>query len=732
VTSQEVTTLILATESALYLLLCFAALRRSGPGKRDGRALVLYTALSCLWVVEQLAWHVGWLNSLGTNVFVLVRVASYGLVLLALLFLYLTRTFLRLPGAGWPWVCLGLAWIAALILLDSSVVALPTVLELPGGWSLGRVGLTFGLTVAGWATLLIAALVLTLRTLRHSQLPLHRNRMTYWLAAWASTLAGDLLFFAGYEVIGGDVRLLGTVVAIYVVLTHRLPDVRTTARRTLSYLIITLLTIAIYTAGFTAAQYFFQDVPGYSPLWAGAAVALVLAVLFDPLLRLIHRLVDRLIGGARYDPSRMVSEYSLRISNIVSLTRLASVAIEVINDALKIQSGMMFTIHHEREQGRGDVYRLRGIKGADGIEPPPGALSAVSPATHHLRDERHPLLQYDIDLHPDFREMAESERAWLSALGVDVYIPIHAQGSWIGLLALGSKLSGDRYFDQDLALLNTLADQTAVALENARLVDDLIEINNDLEEAYATLEQANRRLQEMDRLKSAFIGVITHELRSPFANIAFSLQLFQRYGLENLTPEQREQFEQLLSNLKQAKAMVDNLVSFATFLAKQGELDLAEVDFRQVIQDTLLPLRPLIESKSFHLRVLVPDALPPVHADRDRLADAVHHLVHNAIKFTPAGGEIWLRCQATDAALLFEVKDTGIGIPADKLPTLWEEFAQVADPLRRGVEGLGLGLALVKYIVNAHGGRVWAESQEGAGSKFGFEIPLAGPGSQNG
>jgi two-component system sensor histidine kinase GlrK len=352
--------------------------------------------------------------------------------------------------------------------------------------------------------------------------------------------------------------------------------------------------------------------------------------------------------------------------------------------------------------------------------------------THRLRDERRPLLQYDIDLHPDFRGMAEEERAWLSGLGVDVYIPIHSQGSWIGLLVLGSKLSGDRYFDQDLALLSTLADQTAVALENARLVDDLIEINSDLEEAYATLEQANRRLQEMDRLKSAFIGVITHELRSPFANIAFSLQLFQRYGLENLTAEQREQFEQLLSSLKQAKTMVDNLVSFATFLAKQGELDLAEVDFGHLLQDTLLPLRPLIEAKAFTLRLFVPETLPLVRADRDRLADAVHHLVHNAIKFTPPGGEIWLRCQASEGALLFEVKDTGVGIPADKLPTLWEEFAQVADPLQRGVEGLGLGLALVKYIVNAHGGKVWAESQEGTGSKFGFEIPQAGPGSKNG
>jgi signal transduction histidine kinase len=305
-------------------------------------------------------------------------------------------------------------------------------------------------------------------------------------------------------------------------------------------------------------------------------------------------------------------------------------------------------------------------------------------------------------------------------------VPVLSQGSWIGLLALGSKTSSDPYFDEDLALLGTLADQTAVALENCRLVSDLIEINHDLEQAYAELARANRQLQEMDQLKSAFIGVVTHELRSPLANVAFSLQLFQQHGVENLTAGQKEQLEQLGANLQQARVMIDNLVTFATFLSKQGELNLREVDFRRTLDRALLPLRPLAEARSLHLHSEVPPDLPLLRADGERLSDAVHHLVHNAIKFTGPGGEICARCQATDGALRFEVKDTGMGIPRDRLPKLWEEFAQMADPMQRGVEGLGLGLALVKYVVTAHGGTVWAESQEGLGSTFGFEIPLPG------
>jgi signal transduction histidine kinase len=122
--------------------------------------------------------------------------------------------------------------------------------------------------------------------------------------------------------------------------------------------------------------------------------------------------------------------------------------------------------------------------------------------------------------------------------------------------------------------------------------------------------------------------------------------------------------------------------------------------------------------------------MPSLQGDPERLSEAVHHLAQNAIKFTGADGDVWVRCWATSDAAHFEVKDTGVGVPADKLPTLWEGFSQMADPLRRGVEGMGLGLALVKYIVNAHGGQVWVHSEEGVGSTFGFQVPLGGPEDQ--
>ena len=170
--------------------------------------------------------------------------------------------------------------------------------------------------------------------------------------------------------------------------------------------------------------------------------------------------------------------------------------------------------------------------------------------------------------------------------------------------------------------------------------------------------------------------------------------------------------------------MIDNLVTFATFLSKQGELNLKSLNLYLVIRECLKPFKSLAETKNLTIYTDISDVLPSIQGDEERLSDAIYHLVHNAIKFGEKDGSVWIRCRAVGNIIHFEVQDNGKGIPEDQLPTLWEGFAQMADPLLRGAEGLGLGLTLVKYVITAHGGEVWAKSKEGVGSAFGFNIPI--------
>jgi len=711
---MSVELLLAFTTSLGFLLLAGAALRRRGFREPGGRWLIFYalfaSLLQLIWIGEQVGWIALPLNT------ALARLPLYGQVALALLFLGLSRTFLRLDNRWWGWVTLtiGALWLATLIALDATQAQLP---RLPTG--IGRPQLLFGGSILGWAALIGGSVWLTSRTYGGTVAPLHRNRLKYWVPVSALMVAGGALRAAGQTQPGVGLELAGITLAAYVILTHRPPDVRQIIRWMISSLLNTLIAIAVYAAGFAAAYYLFPRAPGYTPVLVGTGLAVVIILLLNPTLRWVQEHLNRRIVGLGYDAGRIVREYGLSISNILNLEQLAALVVGLVRKAMGSRYGALFLVDRQTDADSHSYYHLRRISVGD-QEPLTSRLNATSPVAVYLSQERHPLTQYDLDLLPRFRDAAPAERAWLTNLNMDVYVPIYTKGEWIGLMALGPKKSGDRYFDADLDLLITLADQTAIALANARLVSDL-------QQAHLSLEATHHQLQELDKLKSAFLGVVTHELRSPFTNIVFSLQLLERHGLDGLNAEQREQVAQLSEGVKSARAMVDNLVAFATFLSKQGELKLGEVNFKDVIEAARAPLQFQAERKGLALHATITHDLPLIVGDRERLIEAVHHLIQNAVKFTGEGGHVTIECFTSPGTLTLEVQDTGVGIPEDRLLGLWDSFTQMADPMQRGVEGLGLGLALVKYVVKAHGGEVWARSQVGAGSAFGFRLLVGGP-----
>jgi len=409
---------------------------------------------------------------------------------------------------------------------------------------------------------------------------------------------------------------------------------------------------------------------------------------------------------------RMV-KISQTITSTLDLRQVPRIIVEAARELTKTEAASILLL----DKKTGELYfeTATGVKEDEVkhfIVPLTGSIAGWV-LTHN-----EPLIIRNVQDDPRFYRLVDEREGFVTRSLMAA--PLNFRGETIGVIEVLNRWAEEDFTDQDLQTLMAMATQAAIAIENARLFDDLVQ-------AYAALDKANRQLQEMDKLKSAFIGVITHELRSPFANIAFSLQLLERHGLEHLSPELREPLEQIVHGVKSAGTMVDNLVTVAAFLSKKGELRLTQLNFGEMVQDAVAPLKVLAEANGIALHITMPDNLPSAYGDRERLSDAVYHLVHNAIKFTQAGGRVWVRGSATADAIRFEVQDTGVGVPADKLPTLWEGFTQMADPLRRGVEGLGLGLALVKYVVSAHDGEVWAQSEEGVGSTFGFQVPLSGP-----
>jgi signal transduction histidine kinase len=234
----------------------------------------------------------------------------------------------------------------------------------------------------------------------------------------------------------------------------------------------------------------------------------------------------------------------------------------------------------------------------------------------------------------------------------------------------------------------------------------------------------NERLRRLDRLKDDFVAAVSHELRTPLASTIGFLQTLERPDLE-LGEERRSELLTIARVQAQRLAgLVEDLLFFAQ--AETGKLRLrrSEVDVAALSADCLRAAEALAREKGISLR-LTAEPVPPLRADRARLAQLLDNLVSNALKFTPGGGRVEVRARASDGRALLEVSDTGMGISPSDQAHLFDRFFRASAAVDQAIPGTGLGLAIVKAIVDAHSGVVTVTSEEARGTTVRVELPLS-------
>jgi signal transduction histidine kinase len=444
--------------------------------------------------------------------------------------------------------------------------------------------------------------------------------------------------------------------------------------------------------------------------------------------------------GDQYDASLTIHQYSESISNILDMDRLASIAIGIMLEAMQIERGFLFLVDSERQADGRKTYKLRSAR-----SPEERQLVAVEleedgvVASYFIRDQK-PLLQYDLDLLPAFRATSTAERNWFNELRSEVYIPIFAKKQWIGLLAFGSKLSGNRYTREDLSVLSAHANQTAVALENARLVDNLMRLNQELRQARRTLEKNNQELQRIDQAKSDFISIASHELRTPLTVIkGYTEMLMDDPKLEK---GQKSMMKGIHDGTIRLHEVMDSMFDIAQIDARSLKPHLQAVDVGQLVHQVCLEHVQTVKEREQILSVKF-QSIPLVKADSHLLEKLFHHLIRNAIKFTPNNGWITITGKHIPAIINLPnggieiiVSDTGVGVDPNLREVIFSKFYQPGELGKHSTSksrfkggGAGLGLALSKGIIEAHGGRIWVESPgydevNFPGSQFHIILPL--------
>ncbi|HEY6089441.1 MAG TPA: HAMP domain-containing sensor histidine kinase, partial [Gemmatimonadaceae bacterium] len=247
----------------------------------------------------------------------------------------------------------------------------------------------------------------------------------------------------------------------------------------------------------------------------------------------------------------------------------------------------------------------------------------------------------------------------------------------------------------------------------------------------ASYQTMARQLGELERLRAEFVGVASHELKTPINVIIGYLELLQEGIYGELTPKQKDTLETINKQAQTLTRLVKRLLDISRFEASGGKLEVRHMDLRRFLTTLESSFSVLANQRDIVFTVEHgPDLPPKVFWDEDRINEVLGNLISNAFKFTPRGGKVALTVASADNKIVITVTDTGAGISPEQLPNIFDKFFQADNQAQAATKGTGLGLAIAREIVEAHGGQITVESREGEGTTFVVTLPVEAPGAR--
>jgi signal transduction histidine kinase len=422
------------------------------------------------------------------------------------------------------------------------------------------------------------------------------------------------------------------------------------------------------------------------------------------------------------------------INSSLELSQVLETAIDHVVAFVGAERGFILLVDTETGRVWGESLRnvdKQALEGTLSGRDPHNRAEISRTIVEQVLSVRQPVLSHNAMEDPRF---AGRESVQLSNLRSVIAVPLATQGRLLGLIYLDNRAQAGLFTERELAILSAFANQASVAIENARLYQNL---RRSLEERLRLQEELHKQeverltLEEASRLKSDFVGIVAHELRNPLTAIrGYTQTLLQ--DVEFTLPKEtvHEFYETIEADTDRLLDMIDEL------------LDISRLESGRPLHPALtdVELAPLIERLARRTRLqkgftsrhrlrteMSPDLPATIVADENKLNQILSNLLTNAVKYSPEGGEVVLRA-APDGPnhVRIEVQDPGIGLSEDQIARLFNRYERIERPEIENIPGTGLGLFLVKHLVDMHGGEIACSSEPGKGSLFTVRLPVAG------
>jgi signal transduction histidine kinase len=498
------------------------------------------------------------------------------------------------------------------------------------------------------------------------------------------------LFFIGET---GPIFLIGF--STYVIVKHRLLDIEIVFRKGIIYSALLFTISAGYTVLTIILGRYLQNITGYSTLFINLISALIIVAGYKPLETFIENATDRIFFKGKYDYQKTLKSLSREISAITDMNLMMFMIIKRITETMKIDKVSIW-LKEEKEGWREIKIRDDPMNRAVVSE----QIKVNAALLKYLAQKREPILLEEIEHQINIQKMPDKTAKQLALVksilkrkNITAIIPIINRSELAGTLNLGSKLSGDIYTLQDLELLTILVNQTSVALENAKLKEQL---------------ERSDRLAVMGRFASS----LAHEIRNPLTSIKAFFQMLNGDEDEN---DIQEISELALTEIARVEGLLNNLLHFA----RPRKPEFSGVNLDEVLNETLIMARSDCVLSNVQIHKNAGKRIPETFADRSQLKQVFLNLIQNALQAMPDGGTLQINmahCPEEDAVKI-TFTDSGRGIDKEHLPRLFEPFFTTK------TQGTGLGLNISHRIITAHKGRIFVESKKGKGTSVHVILP---------
>lgn len=518
----------------------------------------------------------------------------------------------------------------------------------------------------------------------------------------------------------------------YAIVRYRLMDIRVIISRSIVYAVLVSAVAGAFALITFVGSTFFTEVSGLGQLGVLAITSIIIVTLLDPLKRFLGRATNKIFFHAAINYPMVTKHLTDVINEEVELSDLVQRFTTEIEEQLRIKESTILLpvgrnifmdpdeLNHHKEHNK----RIRKKK---------NSVYHDSPLIKYLMKTQEITILDELD-----RKVADSEttrerntydrvRKNMEDIEAQVTVPIVTKKEVEAILILTRKKSGEAYSINDIQLLEVIAPQMASGIQKARLYQEAREFNTKLEreveKATEKLRTANEKLTKLDKAKSEFMSIASHQLRTPLAGIIGYLDMLEDGDYGETNEEQKPVIHDVLQASQRLARLVNVFLNVTRIEAGRFVMNYTTMPFHEIMESMYKELKPTADMKGVKL-MYKKKKLPDVEVDQDKIKDVLLNLTDNAIKYTPEG-KVTISAEATKRTVHVQVTDTGVGIEPEEAKNLFNKFVRGSDIAKVSPNGSGLGLFIAKKIVEGHGGKVWATSKgKGKGSTFHFEIPI--------